>query len=206
MIKLRAAILMLIFSIIHPLNAQSDYSRFDLNAQLGCNIINKKVNPVIGLQGEFHINHRWSLLYNYNIGGLDTNYSFFHAPMSLFAVVPVTNYLAINSYTFSDFLGSFLIGALTALIPEGLAYHYSIIPKLDGSLYANPLGLYVLFPQNTNWDIRYKYNGSVGVKLTYYTRIKLLAHVFTQVNYVGRKGFHPSFGFGLGYAFQRKKE
>jgi hypothetical protein len=199
----------LIFSVsilfMHSIFAQSDYSRFDLNAQMGLNVFNRKVGPVIGLQGELHLNHRWSLLYNYNLGALDTTYSYFHAPMSLFAVVPVTNFLARNSYTFQDFLGSFLVGALTVLIPEGVGYHYGLMPRLDASVYANPLGLHVLFPTNPNLDHRFAYNANAGLKLSYYTSFKLLAHCYAQVNYVGKLGFHPSMGMGIGYAFQRKE-
>lgn len=198
--------IVLFYTEIQPCYAQSDYSRFDLNAQVGFNVYNQRVSPVIGLQGELHLNHHWSLLYNYNLGAFDTTYSYFHAPMSLFAVVPVTNFLARNSYTFQDFLGSFLVGALTVLIPEGVGYHYGLIPRIDASVYANPLGLNVLFPTDPNLDHRYAYHANAGLKLSYYTSFKLLAHCFAQVNYVGKLGFHPSVGLGVGYAFQRKNE
>ncbi|MFN5441118.1 MAG: hypothetical protein ACK5AR_04620, partial [Flavobacteriia bacterium] len=93
--------------------AQSDYSKFDLNLQLSSNLYQKQLGPEWNLQGELHLNSRWSLLYNYSIGSFDTYNGYAHAPMSLFAVGPVTRFLAQNSFTFSDFLGALAVGCLT---------------------------------------------------------------------------------------------
>ncbi|MFM7007318.1 MAG: hypothetical protein ACKOWX_08690 [Flavobacteriales bacterium] len=181
--------------------AQSDYSKLDLNFGLGTNIYSWKAQPVWNLQGELHINARWSLLYNYNLGSIDTNNLYFHAPMSLYAVGPVTRFLAQNSYTITDFFSSLAVGLLTALIPEGVAYHYPLAYRYDLSTYANPLGLAFVFSTNPALDQRIRYQTNVGVKLTYYSRLGLIANVHTQLNYTGYYGFYQSAGLGIGYAF-----
>jgi hypothetical protein len=182
-------------------HAQSDYSKLDINFGLGSNLYNWKVQPVWNLQGELHVNSRWSLLYNYNLGSLDTNNLYVHAPMSLFAVGPVTRFLTQNSYTIGDFFGSLAVGLLTAVIPEGVAYHYPLAYRYDLSAYANPLGLAIVLSNNPALNERVRYQTNLGVKLTYYSRLGLLANVHTQLNYMGYYGFYPSAGFGIGYAF-----
>jgi hypothetical protein len=195
----------LILSLLLLLNckafAQSDYSKLDVNFGLGTNLYQRQFQPVWNLQAEFHLNARWSLLYNYNLGGLDSSKLYVHAPMSLFAVGPVTRFLSQNSFTFSDFLGALAVGALTALIPEGVAYHYPLAYRYDLSAYANPLGLSLVFTDFYMLDKGVRYHTNLGCKLTYYSRFGVLANVHTQLNYLGSYGFYPSAGFGLGYAF-----
>lgn len=185
--------------------AQSDYSKFDVNLGLSTNLYQKQFQPSLNLQGELHLNAHWSLLYNYNIGALRPTDSYLHAPMSLFAVGPVTRFLSQNSYTFSDFLGSLFVGALTACIPEGLAYHYPLAYRYDLSGYVNPLGLAIVFSDYYELDERVRYNTNAGVKLTYYSRFGVLANVHAQLNYMGYYGFYPSAGFSLGYAIGHRK-
>jgi hypothetical protein len=93
----------LILSLLLLLNcksfAQSDYAKLDVNFGLGTNLYQGQFQPVWNLQAEFHLNARWSLLYNYNIGSLDDYNHYLHAPMSLFAVGPVTRFLTQNTFT-----------------------------------------------------------------------------------------------------------
>ena len=195
----------LLLSLLLLLNcktfAQSDYSKLDLNFGLGTNLYQGQFQPTWNLQAEYHLNAHWSLLYNYNLGSLDSTNHYLHAPMSLFAVGPVTRFLTQNTYTIGDFLGSLAVGMLTALIPEGLAYHYPLAYRYDLSAYANPLGLAYVFTDIFLLDKAVRYNTNIGCKLTYYSRLGLLANVHTQMNYIGSYGFYPSAGFGLGYAF-----
>ncbi len=195
----------LLLSLLLLLNctalAQSDYSKLDVNFGLGTNLYQGQFQPTWNLQAELHLNARWSLLYNYNIGSLDDSNHYLHAPMSLFAVGPVTRFLTQNTYTIGDFFGSLAVGMLTALIPEGIAYHYPLAYRYDLSAYANPLGLAYVFTDIFLLDKAVRYNTNIGCKLTYYSRFGLLANVHTQLNYMGSYGFYPSAGFGLGYAF-----
>lgn len=184
-----------------PLQAQSDYSKFDLNLQLSTNLYNKQFGPEWNLQGELHLNGHWSLLYNYSLGTFDTYNTYAHAPMSLFAVGPVTRFLAQNSFTFSDFLGALAVGALTAFIPEGVAYHYPLAYRYDLSAYANPLGLAFVFVEDPTVDGSVKYDATSGLKLTYYSPFGLHANVHAQARYTAGFGFYPNAGFGIGYTF-----
>ena len=181
--------------------AQSDYSKFDLNLQLSSNLYQKQLGPEWNLQGELHLNSRWSLLYNYSIGSFDTYNGYAHAPMSLFAVGPVTRFLAQNSFTFSDFLGALAVGCLTALIPEGVAYHYPLAYRWDLSACANPLGLAYIFSDDFALDQSVKYEATAGVKLTYYTPFGLHADAHALARYTGGFGWYPNAGIGLGYSF-----
>lgn len=180
---------------------QSDYSKFDFNVVLGTNLYQKQFAPVMGLNGELHINSNWSVLYNYQICGLSDYEGYLHLPMSLYAVGPVTSFLTQNSYTISDFLGSLAVGLLTALIPEGVAYHYPVAYRLDLSGFVNPLGLGLVMSNNPAEDQRLRYNATAGVKLSYYTRFGLLASASTQLNLLRNFGVFPSAGVSLGYAF-----
>lgn len=180
---------------------QSDYSKLDVNFGLGNNLYQGQFQPVWNLQAELHLNTHWSLLYNYNLGSLDSSNHYLHAPMSLFAVGPVTRFLTQNTFTIGDFFGSLAVGMLTALIPEGLAYHYPLAYRYDLSAYANPLGLAYVFTDLFLLDKGVRYHTNIGCKLTYYSRVGLLANAYTQLNYMGSFGFYPSAGFGLGYAF-----
>lgn len=195
----------LILSLLLLLNCnafgQSDYSKLDVNFGLGTNLYQGQFQPVWNLQAELHLNTHWSLLYNYNFGSLDASNHYLHAPMSLFAVGPVTRFLTQNTYTIGDFFGSLAVGMLTALIPEGLAYHYPLAYRYDLSAYANPLGLAYVFTDLFLLDKGVRYHTNIGCKLTYYSRVGLLANAYTQLNYMGSFGFYPSAGFGLGYAF-----
>lgn len=181
--------------------AQSDYSKFDLNLQLSSNLYQKQLGPEWNLQGELHLNSRWSLLYNYSIGSFDTYNGYAHAPMSLFAVGPVTRFLAQNSFTFGDFLGALAVGCLTALIPEGVAYHYPLAYRYDLSGYVNPLGLAYIFSNNPLDDGAIKYDATAGAKLTYYAPFGLHANVHLQTRFTAGYGFYPNAGIGLGYSF-----
>lgn len=181
--------------------AQSDYSKFDLNLQLSSNLYQKQLGPEWNLQGELHLNSHWSLLYNYSIGSFDTYNGYAHAPMSLFAVGPVTRFLAQNSFTFSDFLGALAVGCLTALIPEGVAYHYPLAYRYDLSGYVNPLGLAYIFNNNPLEDSSIKYDATAGAKLTYYASFGLHANVHLQTRFTAGYGWYPNAGIGLGYSF-----
>jgi hypothetical protein len=198
---MKQLLLSLLFLFIGQVNAQSDYSKFDLNLQLGTNLYQKKFGPEWNLQGELHLNAHWSLLYNYSLGSFTPYSGYAHAPMSLFAVGPVTRFLAQNSFTFSDFFGALAVGALTALIPEGVAYHYPIAYRYDLSGFANPLGLAYIISNNPNDDGSIKYDATAGVKLTYYASFGLHANVHVQTRYTAGFGFYPNAGFGLGYSF-----
>lgn len=180
---------------------QSDYSKFDFNVVLGTNLYQKQFAPVLGLNGELHINSHWSVLYNYQICGLSDYEGYLHLPMSLYAVGPVTSFLTQNSYTISDFFGSLAVGLLTALIPEGVAYHYPVAYRFDLSGFVNPLGLGLVMSNNPAEDQRLRYNATAGVKLSYYTRFGLLASASTQLNLLRNFGIFPSAGVSLGYAF-----
>ena len=186
---------------IGPVNAQSDYSKFDLNLQLNTNLYQKQFGPEWNLQGELHLNPRWSLLYNYSIGSFTTYSGYAHAPMSLFAVGPVTRFLSQNAFTFSDFLGALAVGALTALIPEGVAYHYPLAYRYDLSGYVNPLGLAYIISNNPTEEGRIKYDATAGAKLTYYAPFGLHANVHLQTRFTAGYGFYPNAGIGLGYTF-----
>ncbi len=181
--------------------AQSDYAKFDLNLQLSTNLNNQQLHPALNLQGEWHLNTRWSLLYNYSLGAIQTTTYYAHAPMSLFAVGPVTRFLAQNSFTFGDFFGALGIGLLTALIPEGLAYHYPLAYRWDLSAHANPLGLAYVFDNNFSFNQSIRYDATAGLKLTYYTPVGLHANVHVQTRYTAGYGLYPNAGFGLGYSF-----
>ena len=198
---MKTFVLSFLFLLNGVVYAQSDYSKLDLNFGLGTNLYQGQFQPTWNLQAEYHLNAHWSLLYNYNLGSLDSTNHYLHAPMSLFAVGPVTRFLTQNTYTIGDFFGSLAVGMLTALIPEGLAYHYPLAYRYDLSAYANPLGLAYVFTDIFLLDKAVRYNTNIGCKLTYYSRLGLLANVHTQLNYMGSYGFYPSAGFGLGYAF-----
>jgi hypothetical protein len=198
---MKTFVLSFLFLLNGLVYAQSDYSKLDVNFGLGTNLYQRQFQPVWNLQAEYHLNAHWSLLYNYNLGSLDSTNHYLHAPMSLFAVGPVTRFLTQNTYTIGDFFGSLAVGMLTALIPEGLAYHYPLAYRYDLSAYANPLGLAYVFTDIFLLDKAVRYNTNIGCKLTYYSRFGLLANVHTQLNYMGSYGFYPSAGFGLGYAF-----
>ena len=180
---------------------QSDYSKLDINIGIGTNLYQKQFAPVMGLNGELHINSHWSVLYNYQICSLSDYEGYLHLPMSLYAVGPVTSFLTQNSYTLSDFFGSLAVGLLTALIPEGVAYHYPVAYRLDLSGFVNPLGLGLVMSNNPAEDQRLRYNATAGVKLSYYTRFGLLASASTQLNLLRNFGVFPSAGVSLGYAF-----
>jgi len=194
-------LLVILLSLPYCVSGQSDYSKLDLNVVLGTNLYQKQFAPVLGLNGELHINSHWSLLYNYQICGLSDYEGYLHLPMSLYAVGPVTSFLTQNSYTISDFFGSLAVGLLTALIPEGVAYHYPVAYRLDLSGYVNPLGLGLVMSNNPAEDQRLRYNATAGVKLSYYTRFGLLASASTQLNLLRNFGVFPSAGVSLGYAF-----
>jgi hypothetical protein len=112
----------LILSLLLLLNcksyAQSDYSKLDVNFGLGTNLYQRQFQPVWNLQAEYHLNARWSLLYNYNLGGLDASNLYVHAPMSLFAVGPVTRFLTQNTFTIGDFFGSLALASAMHLATE----------------------------------------------------------------------------------------
>ncbi len=194
-------LLVILLSLPYCVSGQSDYSKLDLNVVLGTNLYQKQFAPVMGLNGELHINSHWSVLYNYQICGLSAYEGYLHLPMSLYAVGPVTSFLTQNSYTLSDFFGSLAVGLLTALIPEGVAYHYPVAYRLDLSGYVNPLGLGLVMSNNPAEDQRLRYNATAGVKLSYYTRFGLLASASTQLNLLRNFGVFPSAGVSLGYAF-----
>jgi hypothetical protein len=198
---MKTFVLSFLFLLNGVVYAQSDYSKLDVNFGLGTNLYQGQFQPTWNLQAEYHLNAHWSLLYNYNLGSLDSTNHYLHAPMSLFAVGPVTRFLTQNTYTIGDFFGSLAVGMLTALIPEGIAYHYPLAYRYDLSAYANPLGLTYVFTDIFLLDKAVRYNTNIGCKLTYYSRFGLLANVHTQLNYMGSYGFYPSAGFGLGYAF-----
>jgi hypothetical protein len=181
--------------------AQSDYSKFDLNLQLNTNLYQKQFGPEWNLQGELHLNSHWSLLYNYGIGSFDTYNGYAHLPMSLFAVGPVTRFLTQNAFTFGDFLGALAVGALTALIPEGVAYHYPLAYRYDLSGYVNPLGLAYIFSNNPLEDDAIRYDATAGAKLTYYASFGLHANIHLQTRFTAGYGFYPNAGIGLGYTF-----
>lgn len=191
----------LIWSLPLGVFGQSDYSKLDINIGIGTNLYQKQFAPVMGLNGELHINSHWSVLYNYQISGLSDYEGYIHLPMSLYAVGPVTSFLTQNSYTISDFFGSLAVGLLTALIPEGVAYHYPVAYRLDLSGFVNPLGLGLVMSNNPAEDQRLRYNATAGVKLSYYTRFGLLASASTQLNLLRNFGVFPSAGVSLGYAF-----
>lgn len=191
----------LIWSLPLGVFGQSDYSKLDINIGIGTNLYQKQFAPVMGLNGELHINSNWSVLYNYQICGLSDYEGYLHLPMSLYAVGPVTSFLTQNSYTLSDFFGSLAVGLLTALIPEGVAYHYPVAYRLDLSGFVNPLGLGLVMSNNPAEDQRLRYNATAGVKLSYYTRFGLLASASTQLNLLRNFGVFPSAGVSLGYAF-----
>jgi hypothetical protein len=121
--------------------------------------------------------------------------------MSLFAVGPVTRFLSQNAFTFSDFLGALAVGALTALIPEGVAYHYPLAYRYDLSGYVNPLGLAYIISNNPTEEGRIKYDATAGAKLTYYAPFGLHANVHLQTRFTAGYGFYPNAGIGLGYSF-----
>ena len=125
--------------------------------------------------------------------------------MSLFAVGPVTRFLAENSFTFSDFLGALGVGLLTACIPEGVAYHYLVAYRLDLSAYANPLGLAFIISNNPMLDGSVKYDATSGLRLTYYSPIGLHANVHAQARFTAGYGVYPNVGFGLGYSFGHRR-
>lgn len=191
----------LIWSLPLGVFGQSDYSKLDINIGIGTNLYQKQFAPVMGLNGELHINSNWSVLYNYQICGLSDYEGYLHLPMSLYAVGPVTSFLTQNSYTLSDFFGSLVLGLFTAVIPEGVAYHYPVAYRLDLSGYVNPLGLGLVMSNNPAEDQRLRYNATAGVKLSYYTRFGLLASASTQLNLLRNFGVFPSAGVSLGYAF-----
>ncbi len=190
-----------LFLSVFASHAQSDYSKLDLSLQIATNRYNKQFGAEWGLRGELHINSHWSVLYNYNLGTLTQTNFYAHAPMSLFAVGPVTRFLAENSFTFSDFLGALGIGLLTACIPEGVAYHYPVAYRLDLSAYANPLGLAFIISNNPILDGSVKYDATSGLRLTYYSPIGLHTNVHAQARFTAGYGVYPNVGFGLGYSF-----
>lgn len=197
---IQKAILFFSLSCALLLKAQSDYSKFDLNIGVGTNYYQKQFVPNAGLQGELHINSRWSVLYNYNISTLNDFEGYFHIPMSLYAVGPVTSFLTQNSYSIGDFFGSLLVGLFTAAIPEGVAYHYPVAYRLDLSGFVNPLGLGFVQSNNPYVDRRFRYNATAGAKLSYYTRFGLLASGTVQLNLLNDFGVFPSAGVSIGYA------
>ncbi|MEN9699194.1 MAG: hypothetical protein RLZZ301_392 [Bacteroidota bacterium] len=201
---MRALLLFLLLGLSSLSFSQSDYSKFDANIQFGGMYRQKMLLPNWGFQGEYHLNSHWSLLFNYSIYLMDSTSGCIHIPMGMAVMPKVTGFLVSTSYTLGGVTSSILIGALVALIPEGIAYHYPLKYRWDLAAFANPFGISFYSASNSS-EFQKLYDPSTGVKLTYYSRFGIHANVFAQTRFISQFGVYPDAGVGIGYSFGHRR-